>query len=343
MRGLVFDVTSPESSQLREDLPEPQFDPSQTQVLLEVLACGINHADWKTSFGAVPAAARRVTGIDLCGQVIATPEVEQPWKIGDQVLVDPILSCAECADCRSGRERDCQSFAFLGLTRDGGHAERVCVPASALHRIPRGISPQQAASIPLAYSTAWRLLQSKTRLSGSETVLVVGASGALGIAAVQVARLAGCRTLALTSTDWKAAELKALGAHRAFVRDPEGQWQSEVLKATGQRGAEIIVDSIGPTLWPTLLPLLARGGQLLSCGNLSGGEVMIDLDLLQSRDLTIRGAAFGGRAELSRALALFSLGKIQAVVDRDLPLSRAKEAYEVLRSRGVFGKIVLHP
>jgi NADPH:quinone reductase-like Zn-dependent oxidoreductase len=347
MRGLVFQATgSNERGALdfQSSLPKPKL--GDEQVLVQVHACAVNHADLRSRFGGVAGCTPRVTGIDVCGEVVGVGNGVEHWSEGDQVLVDPVISCGDCPDCISGQESDCPEYGLLGLSQDGGHAEMVAVPAQNLHRVPKGLSAVQAAAIPLAFTTAWRLLQSRARVTGEETVLIAGASGAVGCAAVQIAKLAGCRVFALTSSDWKARELKELGADRVFVsREPEDQadWQKQVLKATGRRGVDLIVDPVGPSLWTSFLEVLAPRGRLLSCGTLGGTRAELDLRVIQDREISILGVAPGGRKELSRVLALVSLGRFKVIVDRQLPLQRAAEAYDLLSSRGIFGKIVLTP
>lgn len=348
MRGLVSlenkaeeDTAAP---QFQSDLPTPAL--GRGQVLLKVLACGLNHADTMSQFGGLKASEQRITGMDITGEVLELGAGVNNWAEGDQVLVDPILSCSECPDCRDGLESDCPQYGLLGVSRHGGHAEYVVVPAQNLHRIPRGMDAIQAAAVPLCFGSAWRMLQSRGRLNNNETVLVVGASGGVGIAAVQIARLAGCRVLALTSSEWKAQELRALGAHRAIVGHPDdgpAVWRRAVMKITGRRGVDAIVDPVGTALWPDFFEILAPRGRILSCGTLTGAAASLPLDLIQSKELSIYGSAPGGRKELSRVLALMSLSRFKVVVDRQLPFDRAAEAIELMRGRGLFGKIVMTP
>jgi NADPH:quinone reductase-like Zn-dependent oxidoreductase len=339
MRGLIFQTTEArQTPSFQSSLPEPKL--REDHVLLQVHACAINHADLASRFGGVSGCSPRVTGMDVCGEVAAIGEGVERWSEGDQVIVDPFISCGHCPDCHSGRENDCPEFGLLGMSQDGGHAEKVAVPAQNLHRVPKGVSAVEAAAIPLAFTTAWRLLQSRAQVNGDETILISGASGAVGCAAVQIARLVGCRVFALTSSDWKARELKQLGASRVF-QTTDDHWQKQILKATGQRGVDVVVDPVGPMLWNQFFPLLAPRGRLLSCGTLGGTKTELDLKLIQEREISILGVAPGGRKELSRVLALVSLGRFKVIVDRQLPLQRASEAYELLSTRGIFGKIVL--
>lgn len=342
MRGLIFQKnnSSPGMPDFSSSLPEPKLP--EDHVLVGVHACAVNHADLHPNFGGVTRAFPRVIGMDICGEVLSVGKEVEHWSEGDQVLVDPVLSCGHCHDCSESRERDCPEFGLLGMSQDGGHAEKVVVPAQNLHRVPRGVSLIEAAAIPLAFTTAWRLLQSRARVSGDETILVAGASGAVGCAAVQVAKLAGCRVFALTSSEWKARELKSLGANRVFLSSDE-DWEDQVLKATGRRGVDVVVDPVGPVLWNKFLPLLAARGRLMSCGTLGGSRAELDLNLVQDHELSIHGVSPGGRKELSRVLALISLGRFKVIVDRQLPFQRASEAYELLETGGTFGKIVLTP
>lgn len=341
MRGIVLKPENPNGAFV-EALPDPELT-GPDQVLVKVLACGVNHADVQPAFGRVRGSLPRITGMDIAGEVVAVGDEVARWSGGEQVLVDPNLSCGACRDCDNEDEVRCRKFGMLGMSADGGHAELIAVPARNLHALPRSLTPVEGAAIPIAFTAAWHILQSRARLTGKETILITGASGALGHAAVQIARLAGCRTFALTSTEWKAREIKALGAHRAFLTEDEA-WPRALMRSTGRRGVDLIFDPIGPEDREDFLDLLAPGGRYVSCGTLGGPMMRVDLDRLQRREISILGAAPGGtRKELARVLALLSLGKLKAVVDRRLPFERADEAYSLLNTRGIFGKIVLTP
>lgn len=329
MRGLVLRPGDSEGAARLEyltDLPEPE--PASGEVLLRVLACGVNHADRRPSFAGVEGPMPRVVGLEIVGEIIALGVEVQGWSEGERVLVDPSLGGAR---------------GLIGITTDGGHAERVTVPAENLHRLPPDLDPELAAALPIAFSSAWHLLQGRARLKGDEIVLIAGASGAFGLAAAQIANLAGCRVLALTSSEWKARELKRLGCAVVFVSRGAADWPRAVLRATGRRGVDLVVDPVGPALWSGFLRVITPGGKLLSCGTLTGETAALSLAELQSREISILGARPGGGADLSRVLSLVSLGQLGPIIDRRLPLESGVEAYDLLDSRGLLGKIVLRP
>jgi len=348
MRGIVIkehrlDPLAPGALPVDGDLAAPE--PGPGQVLVRVRACGINRLDLGLGLGPARGILPRVPGMEISGEVAAVGEEVLAWEEGEEVLINPTLSCGECSACDGARSlTECKEYGFVGLTQNGGHAEYVVVPARNLHRLPRGLSLSEAAAVPIGFITAWRLLQGRQRVKGDESVLILGASGSVGTAAVQVARLAGCRVFALATSDWKAQELKSLGANRVIRRDHgDGSWTKEVLRATQDRGVDIAIDPVGPASWGDLMKVMAQGGRLMSCGTRTGPTAAINLKRLHEREISIIGTSPGGKEELSRILALMAMGHLKPIVDRVLPLDRAEEAYSLLGSEGLFGKVVLKP
>ncbi len=314
-----------------EDVPDPA--PGPGEVTLEVKAVSVNHLDLWVRRGLPGVRYPRIPGSDAAGVVRET---------GQRVLLDPATSCGACEFCSEGNKPFCRDYAVWGEHRDGTDREAMAVPASAVIPIPDALSFEEAAAAPLVFLTAWRMLVTRGRLRPAETVLVWSAGAGVGTAAVQIARIAGARVIATSSSDAKGEKLRALGCDFVLNHAREDVVQ-RVREITGKRGADLVVDYIGKETWPRSLQCLRRGGRLVTCGATSGHDPAEDLRQVFYRQLEIIGCTMGNNKELRDALRLVFEGRARPVVDGVLPLKDAAEAHRRVQSRGVFGKLVLVP
>lgn len=324
------------------DLPDPV--PGPGQALLKVRACALNHLDlWV--LGGLPAykiGLPHVPGQDLAGEVLRAPE-DSGLKPGDKVLAAPGVSCWSCPYCLSGRDNLCESYAILGADGGwGGLAELAVAPARNLLPLPAGMSFEEAAALPLTFLTAWHMLKTLAGAGPGATVLVAGASSGVGTAAIRVAKTLGCRVLAATTSEEKAAALRALGADEVLAGPPEGLAR-RVRRLTGGRGVEVVFEHVGPAVLGEALKSLAAGGTLVTCGATSGPTAEVDLRQVFFRELRLLGAKMGTQAELREVLRLAAEGRLKPAVDRVFPLAEARPAFERLAARRQTGKIVVVP
>jgi alcohol dehydrogenase len=330
MRALVFfEHGGPEVLRV-EEWPRPE--PGPGQVLLAARACGLNRADIfeREGMPGVPIELPHIPGGDVAGEVVARGPGAAGIAVGARVLVDPNV---DYGDGRRGA---------LGYPLQGVLCEYVAVPASSLLPLPDSVSFEHAAALPIAYGTAHRMLFTRGQVAAGETVVVLGASGGVGVACVQLARHAGATVIALASTAWKLGRLRALGADHV-VQASGGEYGAEVWRLTGRQGADVIVDYSGQATWPTSLRTLRRGGRLLVCGATSGYEATTDLRYVWTREETIVGANGWERHDLEALLDLVASGRLTPVIDRVVPLAAASDAYRAIESRQVFGKVLVHP
>ena len=330
----------PESLVWREDLPEPA--PAPGEVVVQVSACGINHLDiWiRKGLKGVVLPLPHVLGADVCGTVASVGAGVSSPKAGDRVLVNPGLPCGTCARCAAGRESECPQFGILGLKRWGGYAERVVVPAANCLSWPEGMAAPLAAAVPLVFTTAHHMLHARGQLKAGETVLVLAASSGVGTAAVQLAKAAGARVLAVVGSEDKAFRVLGLDADRALVRTAE-DFVAAALRETEGRGVDLIVDPVGGEVLAKALGALDRGGRLVTCAVTAGPAATLDLRTLYMRHLSVLGAYMGSRHELEAALALLASGRVKPVVDTVFPMREAAEAHRRLEEGRHFGKLVL--
>lgn len=324
------------------ELPDPQ--PGAGEVVIKVRACALNHLDIWLRLG-IPAyrlSLPHVPGSDVAGEVVAVGDGVTNVQVGDKVIVNPNLTCGECEWCRMGEDSMCQSFGIFGAKCWGGYAEYAKVPARNLIPMPSNLSFEQAAAFPLTFLTAWHMLITRAGLKAGERVLVIGAGSGVGVAAVQIAKLAGAFVIATAGTDEKCERAKALGADATINHNRENI-ADKVRELTDGRGVEVVFEHVGPAVFEQCVRALAKGGRLVTCGATSGPTVTVDLRYFYSRQLALIGSMMGRTSELLTIVRLVGEGKLKPVIDRTFPLADAAKAQEILESRNFFGKLVLIP
>lgn len=321
----------------------PDPSPGPGEILVRVKACALNYLDlWVR--GGIPAykiSLPHVLGSDICGEAAGGDLEAAGLKPGARVVICPGKSCGRCAHCLSGRESRCPDYGIIGANGGpGGYAELVKVPARNAFPCPEALSDEQAASFPLTFLTAWHMLVTLGGVGPGQEVLVLGAGGGVGVAAVQIAALAGARVIAVSSSREKLDAARRLGAHAA-VHSPPEDLHRRVLALTDSRGVDLVFEHVGPAVFDKALKCLKPGGALVTCGATTGPKVELDLRYVFSRELRILGAKMGSTSEFLRLLELFAGRRLRPVVDRVFPLAEAALAQEHLASRRHFGKVVL--
>src|SRR5687767_929977 len=324
------------------DVPEPQ--PRANEILVEVKACALNHLDiWvRGGLPGIEIPLPHILGNDVSGVVREVGELVTWVKAGDEVMVQPGVSCGHCEACLSGKDNFCREYDIIGYRRDGGYAELVGVPGVNIIPKPAALSWEEAAALPLVTVTAWHMLVTRADVQPGENVLVHAAGSGVGSVAIQIAKLRGARVITTASTDEKLAHARELGADETinYTRD---DWPKEVRRLTDRKGVDVVVEHTGATTWPGSISSLKNNGRLVTCGATSGYDARTDLRQVFYRNLSLLGSFMGSKAELLAAMKFVEEGKIRGVVDRVLPLSEARQAHELIENRAQFGKIVLKP
>lgn len=285
-----------------------------------------------------------VPGVDPVGTVAAIGDGVEGFVLGERVAVIPNIRCGVCSFCASGEESRCSDSRHIGVHRWGGYAELVAAPAKNLVRVPQGIPPVDAAVILRHAPTAMNLLSNLARVEAGETVLVMGATGGLGAAGVQVAKLLGATVIAGAGADDRVALALRSGAdHGVNYRTQD--LAEEVERLTDGRGVDAVFENISdPTTWPRAFASIAYGGRMVTAGAHGGGKVELDVRRLYGRRITLIGGAGSSRTDIARTLEAAVAGRIRAVVDRVLPLSAAAEAHALFEDgASLQGKVVLDP
>jgi len=323
-----------------EDVADPQ--PRKDQILVRVRACALNHLDIWVRKGLPGVKLPHILGSDIAGEVVELGEYISGFKAGQRVLLSPMHFCGHCSKCLAGLQNQCREFAVLGNSMDGGNCELIAVPAASVIPIPDTLDFNQAASVPLVFVTAWHMLVSRAQVRPGQTVLVLGASSGVGIAAIQIAKLFHCRVITTAGDDTKLEKARALGAD--FGIDHYKQKISEeVRKITNKERADIVVEHVGAVTWPESVKSLKSGGTLVTCGATTGPDVKIDLRHLFGRQLSLLGSYMGTMGDLHEVLRHVFAGRLKPVVDRVFSLGETRAAHEYLEKSQMFGKIVVNP
>ncbi|HEY8410111.1 MAG TPA: zinc-binding dehydrogenase [Pyrinomonadaceae bacterium] len=324
------------------DVPEPRI--RANEVLVEVKACALNHLDIFVRGGlpGIEIPLPHILGNDIAGVVREVGELVTWVKPGNEVMVQPGVSCGHCEACLTGQDNLCREYDIIGYRRNGGYADLVAVPGVNIIPKPAALSFEEAAALPLVTVTAWHMLVTRANVQPGEDVLVHAAGSGVGSIAIQIAKLRGARVLTTASSDDKLAKARELGADETinYTRD---DWPKEVRRLTDKKGVDVVVEHTGATTWPGSISSLKNNGRLVTCGATSGFDARTDLRQVFYRHLTLLGSFMGSKGELIEALKFVGEGKIRAVVDRVLPLNEARQAHELLEDRAQFGKIVLRP
>ena len=324
---------------------QPAPEPGPGEVRIAVRAAALNHLDIFVRNGIPDVPLPQIPGADGAGVVDALGSgVTGVSGIapGDRVLIQPGLFCGNCEFCRAGEQSLCTSFGILGEHARGTFAEFAVVPARNVFPIPAGLSFEEAAAFPLAYQTAWRMIVGRAAVRAGETVLIHGAGGGVGGAALEIAVLCGARVLVTTSGDAKAARLREAGAE--LVIDYKKEDVGKAVRAhTAKRGADVVVDTVGEATWMVSLKSAARGGRIVTCGATSGPNPKEEIRLIFWKHLSILGSTMASDREFRALYSAVASGKIRPRIDRVFPFSRAVEAYRYMEEGAQHGKIVLVP
>ena len=255
------------------------------------------------------------------------------WKAGDRVLVNPLN----------------KKKGLMGEMLDGGMAEYCLVAADQLVAMPIGVSFEDAASLPVAYGTAHRMLITHNTVKKGDRVIVLGASGGVGTGCVILAKLLGAEVIACASSEDKMRRLKELGADEVvdYTKVDWSKWAVEKYGKPQRRsyegGVDVVINFTGGDTWVPSLRCIKRGGKLLVCGATAGHDPKEDLRYVWSFEIEIKGSNSFYDDNLSALMELIQQGKIKPVIDKVLPLEQAREGLRLIQDREIFGKVVVTP
>jgi alcohol dehydrogenase len=304
-------------------------------VVIRVRASSFNYHDVFTVRGmpGIKVPLPVVIGLDMAGEITEVGGGVSGWKPGDRVLVNPVN----------------KKKGLMGEMLDGGMAEYCLVAADQLVRMPDGVSFEQAASLPVAYGTAHRMLITHNTVKKGDRVIVLGASGGVGTGCVLLAKMLGAEVIACASSEGKLQALKDMGADEVvdYTKTDWSKWAVEKYGKPQRRsyegGVDVVVNFTGGDTWVPSLRCLKRGGKLLVCGATAGYDPKEDLRYVWSFEIEIKGSNSFYDEDLAGLMTLIQQGRIKPVIDKVLPLEQAAEGLRLIQDREVIGKVVVTP
>lgn len=323
------------------EFDDPEIGPEE--VLVEIKAGGLNHLDvWTRKGMPSPEELPHIPGSDGAGVVSEVGERVTRFEVGDRVVVDPGLYCGECEFCRKGEQSLCVDYKMIGEHVRGVHSEFAALSADNLIELPDEIDFVTAAAAPLVFQTAWRMLTTRAEIDQSDSVLVLGASGGVGHACVQIAANEGCEVYATASSEDKLEHARDCGADHLINYEKE-DFAEAIDRLTDGRGVDVVVDHVGAATWDNSLSAAARGGTIVTCGATSGISPETNIPKVFWKQLDILGSTMGTPGEMDDVLAKVFDGTFEPYVRDVLPMSEVARAHEMLESREGFGSVVVVP
>jgi len=340
MKAALFFEHGGEDVLIYSEFPTPSPRPNQVLVQLKVAA--LNRADiWvRRGWPGIKLEYPHILGADGAGVISEVGAGVTEFKTGDRVVINSNLGCGHCEFCTAGKDNLCRNWHLLGETVRGTYAEYVSLPATNIMRVPDGFPLREAAASALVFLTAWHSLIKRGSLQPGEKVLVVGASGGVNAACIQVAKFAGAVVYVVGSNPEKLAVARSLGADFLIDRSEEENWAKTIFQMTEKSGVDVIVDNVGTT-FPMSFRAARKGGRLLTVGNTGGPKFEIDNRYIFSKHLSILGSSMGKRQDFEQVMKLVFEKKLRPVLDRDFPLREVRSAHRYFDSGDAMGKVTL--
>lgn len=322
-----------DSLELVKDFPNPVIQDGH--VIIRVKASSFNYHDVFTVKGmpGIKVPLPVIIGLDMAGEIVEVGPNISGWKTGDRVLINPLN----------------KTKGLMGEMLNGGMAEFCLVDASQLIKIPDKVSFEEAASLPVAYGTAHRMLVTHNTVKKGDRVLILGASGGVGTGCVILAKKLGAEVIACASSEDKLERLKEIGADEVinYKNVDFSKWAVEKYgkpqRRTYEGGVDVVINFTGGDTWVPSLRCIKRGGKLLVCGATAGHDPKEDLRYIWSFELQIIGSNSFYIEDLKSLMEMISTGQIKPVIDKVLPLEEAREGLRLIRDREVIGKVVVTP
>jgi alcohol dehydrogenase len=325
MKAAVIEKQGGIENIVYRDFPDPKIGPDD--LLIRVKACGLNYFDVFVRRGmpGLPVPMPWISGADVAGEVAAVGKNVSGWKVGDRCMVDPLTN-----------------EGMMGETVQGGMAELCRIPHDYVIPLDPRLTFEEAATIPANYGTTFRMLFTNGDMQPDDLVLILGASGGVGTATVQVVKAHGGRVIACAGTDEKCARLKELGADDTINYSTQ-DFSREAWRISGKKGVDICVNFTGGDTWNSSIRTLKQHGTLLTCGATAGFDAHTDIRYVWQREIRICGSNGYTKADVTRGMVEIAEGRIRKPQFRTFPLSRLGEAEAIMEARDFFGKIVMIP
>lgn len=335
MKAAMLHATSEHGDITLDEVPVPE--PGPNEILVKVTACGMCGHDQSDRLGLTRVPLPMVLGHEISGTVAALGSKVQGFSEGDRVACKQQTHCGFCAQCKAGRQQDCEQRGF----NHGGWAEYVTLSSGCVIPVPDSVDLEEASVVACAVGTTLNAMRVGRLLPG-ETVLTTGAGGGLGLHGMQVAKAMGARSIALTSSASKVEQLKQVGADDVVVAEGNDYWQA-ILDATGGQGPDMVVDNVGhPDVFSPVYRALKRGGRYVFTGQVARAKIDVYPAFVFGKQAVITGAGPGGMAEFVDAMKLVEEGKVKPIIEKHA-LDTIVQATERQDANQGFGRLVVTP
>jgi acryloyl-coenzyme A reductase len=345
MRAVVVERTGPPDVLRVADVAARE--PSPGEIRIAVAACGVCFHDVVVRNGTYRRGVGMpvILGHEVAGTVERLGAEVRGLQRGDLVATTTYSHvCGDCRHCRGGHETSCPDRIFLGdAGLNGGYAELVCVDADAAQKIPPGVSVEDASIVACTIGTELNAVREVGRVRIGDRVLVTGAGGGLGLHGVQLCRLAGAFTIAVTTSEAKASRIRDAGADEVIVVERNKDFSGEVLRLTSGRGVDVAIDNVGSPVFESVRRSMSDDGRIVLVGQVTGDFISINAAQLFLRNISILSAKGVSRAQLADALDLVARRRIKPVVEDVCRLDDAANAHRRVEAGLSSGRIVLSP
>jgi len=324
-----------------EEVETPKIN--DEEVLVKLKAASVNHLDVWVRMGHFPVSYPIILGCEGAGDIAEIGKNVEDFKKGDKVVVMPSITCGQCEYCLTGNDNLCKNAKRLGMTVNGCYAEYVKIPKQNLLLMNDKFSYEEAASVPVVFGTAWRVLMSLAKIKQGEMVLIQAAGSGVGTAAIQIAKFTGAKVIAAAGNDEKLDKAKELGADLLVNYYRNQNFDEEVRYLTNGNGVDVVIEQVGGNILLKSLNCLKRGGRIVVLGTTAGNKVEFDVQHFYRNNLIMLGTSGITQKEIRDVFELVKNEKLKPVIDREFSLRDASLAHKYMEERKNFGKIVLKP
>jgi NADPH:quinone reductase-like Zn-dependent oxidoreductase len=314
--------------------------PKSDEAVVEMHVAALNHLDLWVRNGIKGVPLPLILGSDGAGIINEIGSNVKHVKVGERVLIQPLIHCGSCSNCLSGHENYCNDWGILGEHMDGTLAELISIPEKNLYAIPSDLGFQEAAAFALVSQTAYTMLIDRANLKRKDSVFIWGASSGLGSVAIQIAKAVGSTVIAASSSTENLEKASALGADFTLNHKTDNI-SASVNEITGGHGVDVVFEHVGEATWNTSLKILGKCGRIVTCGATTGARVEIDLRHLYYKQQSILGSTMGNKAAFENSFELVKSGKLKPVIDRTFPIEEIKVAHKYLEEGAQFGKVLI--
>ncbi|MCZ6604727.1 MAG: zinc-binding dehydrogenase [Alphaproteobacteria bacterium] len=342
MKAVVLHEHGPIDKLRYEDIETPR--PGFGEVLVRVTAAGVNHFDHDIREGVSGIAHKlpHIPGIEGVGEIAELGEGVNEVAVGNRVAINFFQSCGHCDMCLSGLDGICLGGKRIGVTTWGSYAEYCVCEARNVIALPDALADEAAAASMLCFGTAWHMTANLGAVRAGQDVLVNAAGSGVGSSAIQVAKLHGARVIASAGSTAKLDKARELGADHVIDYTTQ-DLEAEVMGATGGKGADLVIESVGGDILTASIAALAFNGRLITCGAHAGQRIDLDVIELFRKHIRIQGSHYASKREVGHVLGLVADGKLTPVIHRTLKLAEVQTAAAMMADRSVIGKMVLVP